>query len=365
LRSRHWTSTSLFLLFFIPISVAAESSGDQLSSIRGARLLLPVCPDPPFDAENLAALLRIELLGLGVELGEGGGDDSLNIVVDAPACLPSVIELRIEDSAHEALSQRRLSFIDRPFDERGRVLALAIAELMREALAAPPEEIEMIPEEDGEEEEEVEAVEEDRTNLDEEQVRRAIALEVERALAARRSPRPEPEPRRGELGASLVLRGFPVNSGALLGGQVRLLFRLSERAPLILTLDGEYGSGGGSARRGEVGTQAAGGGVGFGLTGSSGRLDGLITARLWMGRGWTQGFTTLEDVATAGGSSFLLDLSLAAALRIRLFPRVRMRVGLALGYVVVGLVPLSEGREVGGFAGPSFGLDLGIDVSLF
>lgn len=359
----------LTALLLLPTVAGAEAETSPERSPRRARLDLPFCPEPLFDRENLLAQLRLELLGLGVELTTDG-ESNFSINIDAPDCNPEDLLLRLEDSDRARQEQASLSLADRPVEERARVLALAVAELFR-ALSTDAE-VELQPArdaetraEDGSENEQPTSGDATDPRLDEERLRQIVRAEIEEARTDRSPRRETPEFRRGAFDTALMLRGYPLRNGVLFGGVVRLLFQPSERAPLLLTLSGDYGHGGGSANRGDVITQAAGGAIGFGVIGQLPRLAGRLLARLWMGRGWTEGVTSLEGVSTASGSSFLLELSLAGTLTVHISPRARLLFGASVGYVLVGLVPTSEGREVGGIAGPSFGLELGVELGMF
>lgn len=359
----------LIILLFLPNIAGAEAETNAERSPRRARLDLPFCPAPLFLRENLLAQLRIELLGLGVELTTNGESD-LSITIDAPECDPDSLLLRLEDTTREHHEQASLSLADRPVEERARVLALAIAELFRALSADAEVELHPLSSADGTTDDGA-ADEHPTTNgsaasgLDERRLHRIVRAEVARAARDRAPVEEAPQPRRGALETSLALRGYPLRNGVIFGGVARLLLQPSERAPLLVTLSGDYGYGGGSANRGDVITQAAGGAIGLGLIGRLPRLAGRLVARLWMGRGWTEGVTSLEGVRTASGSSFLLDLSLAGSLTMSISSRVSLLFGASLGYVLVGLVPTSDGREVGGIAGPSFGLELGLAIGLF
>lgn len=354
----------LVVLSFPGVS-SSETTGDEPSSPAiGAGIRLPECAESIFDGQALIAQLRIELLDARVELGQGE-TNVLEIVIGAPQCAPEEIIIRVTHLTARYSLESRAELSDRPFEERGRVLALLIAEQVRTILtdvAIPePEGVETEASDDGSQ---GGGGDDSLPEIDEERIRQIASDEVTRALAELQSP--PPLPRRVTLGVAVGLRGYPVYDGSTFGGEIHLSFRPVRRIPVVLTVDGGFFQGVAQMPRGDVLSRMAGGGLGFAYSDRASRIGGEIGARLWLGRGWVEGWAALDGVGEDSDSGLVIEVMATSAFRFRFVPgsRVWMRIGATVGYVIMGLAPTSGGVVVGGNAGPCFGLDIGIDVAL-
>jgi hypothetical protein len=334
---------------------------------RRARVLLPVCPELPFDREDLLATLRVELLAHGVELRHeevtDDAEETALITVDSPSCLADDIHLRIDHFASGWSLFRRLDLGDRRAEERGRILALAVAELLSgrvaEELREPAESAAIA------EGEEPPAAGETSTGaaVDESRLRReAVAATLRELDRRRRGARIDV--RAVRLGAALVVRSYPIVQGGLFGAQAGVSVRLGQAVPLRLAVEVGYGYGGGTATLGDIRTQAALGGLALLLVSPTGRVRGVLGPRLELGWGWSEGRPSSAEIESRSVDGFLLTVALVGGMRVLLASRLWVTSEVHAGWVASSLEPRAEGRRVGGISRALLGLTVGLAVGL-
>lgn len=346
--------TFLLIVYFVSLPPLAHAESG-VTGPRTASLLLPTCDPPPFSVEEVLSILRVELLSAGVTLGPRGEGAHALFIVDSPDCSPLELFVRLEHSVTSRTTEERLDLADRPVGDRGRVLALALAELLRARWAELSEQRDQEPPEPTER-----SVEPETETLNIDALRTAVVDDVFEELLEREDAQPRPGFRRFGLGAALSTNIFPKVNGTLIGARLLFSVALSREIPLQLVIDGSFGHGGGSARRGDVVTWSATGGLALLYVFDRDRFQGAIGPSLELGYAKTEGRTTLPDVGTGEGGTLIVDLGALLEVSFLFTSWAGIFGGLALGYMVKGLVPLSEGYEVGGVAGPSVKLEIGM-----
>jgi len=340
---------------------------------RSARLVLPSCPALPFDEDDLLSSLRVELLSYGVELRHNGAAeaaaDAVLVVVSSSTCSGDDLGIRIDNPFAGVSVSQALDLSDRALPERGRILALAIAELLRERWVelfgrnTPSEEPEAEPPPAAPPLVEEPFAPPAATAVDETVLRqRAVEGTLEelqrRRLAAAQGVH------RVMITAAVTARSYPVSQGGLLGGQAGVSIRLSRAVPLRLEADLGYGYGGGTASIGDIEVQAALFGLSLQFHGASVRARGSLGPRVELGWGWSRGQPAEPDVTSRSVDGFVLSVSLAGGAWLRLSRRVWVVLEAQAGWVAVALEPRADGRRVGGISAVLIGLTLGIAVGL-
>ncbi len=345
-------------------SRAEPERGAAVPDTSPARVVLPTCDPSPFDVDELLASLRLELLGCGLELRAGAppeGEDAVVVRVDAPGCIPSDLRIRLEHSAAGLVAERTVDLSDRPEHDRGRLLALSIAELYRASRAAPAPASPQ-PSPPGDPAPPV-APPRERRPIDAEALRReatrAAVAEMERRREADRWP-----DHRVRVGADLVLTSHPVHDSGIIGARVLLDVALSSRAPVHLGLDVAYREGGGFDVLGRVRTRSATGAIALRYEGGSDRVRGAVGPRLELGWCRIEGEPREPGWEPGRDDGFILTLDLDGSFLVRLSRRLWVVAGLSLGFVLRGLDASAAGHHVGGVAGPSITASLGLAVGL-
>ncbi len=359
------------LCLALALGVARAETGEPPATSampERARLLLPSCTVLPFGQVDLVSTLRVELLGYGTELRydeapEEPGDVAV-ILVDAPSCNGIDVTIRVDDPQTGRSASRSLDIGDSQLNERGRILALAIAELLRTEWPALSEPLDEEPPHD--DEPEVEGPEEPGPET--QQIDEATFLHNAVAAMLRELDRRERETRARlhmiMITAALSVRSYPVVQGGLLGGQVGVSFRLNRAVPVYLEIDVGYGLGGGTVSIGDIQVQTVIGGLVLLYAGGTNRIRGSIGSRLELGWGWAEGQPYSPDVRSRSVDGFILSIALTGGVRVRVSPRVLVLLDGLAGWVAASLEPRAEGRHVGGIGRVLLGINLGIAVGL-
>jgi hypothetical protein len=324
-----------------------------------ARLLLPACDALPFDREALVSVLGVELLASSVVLQTGqaapvpGGE--VLIVVDVPGCGAGGrrVDVRVERPGSGPSAARSLEVTEQSGPVQSRVLALAIAELLRTELerpaagsspsAAGPEATGPI---------------EPEPARPPPPVRQAGALERDVVL---RPSRPAGDGRPQVLVDALIeSRVFAGFGGGQIGFRVGASMPI-RRIPLRLDVDlgGWYGLGFDPLGSIDIGTLLLGATLAW--AGGSEALGVEVGPRVELG--WGRAAGRAADSSSTRGESFdalVSTLTVRAALRARLGALVALLVDVQVGYVLSGLEARADDRRAAGVGGPVIAVGVGL-----
>jgi hypothetical protein len=336
-----------------------------------AVLVLPECGDLPFDREALVSVLGVELLESGVALSVGSGEGAAPaegvavIVVEVPECGAGgrLVSVRIEHPGSGLSASRALEVSEQARPVQSRVVALAIAELLRaEWEALEPDRPQPVPAE--------EAPGAARTEVPTNALAAPGAVpeprEVRQAPAVERGAEAVSSRRRRTLRTVLDVvidaRAFAGFGGAQIGSRIGASFPLG-RAPLRLDVDvgGWYGLGFDPLGSIDVATVLAGATLSWSRGGDA--LGFTIGPRVELG--WGRAAGRAADAAPPRRDSFdavVSILTLRAALRARLNPRVLLLVDGQVGYVLAGIEARSVDRRATGVGGPVIALGIGLSI---
>jgi len=317
--------------------IAPSSPEARLVAVSG-----PSCKVDTFRLAPFLDCLRVELAGRGLDcctLAEPDGPApptaSLYVRIEIDPCTADADHLQI--SAHEAagprLTERQVSVADVPESARPRALALAVAELIRSLGQAPPDKA---PE--------------------------ANTVPAQVAVASVSAP-PAADTPRAQLSMHVEseVRGLPTRDTTLWGGRVRLTahWRLFHAD---VDLGANYARA--QAQLGDVLVRGASLGFGFGprFANRTAALD--LGLRAELGWAWIHGETGLADVRIGAGSGLISSVGIRASLEVPAQRKVRPRLSLESGAVVLGLKGDMSGEPVAGMTGYYLLAALGIAVSL-
>lgn len=373
-RAAFLAGAALALVFAFRGTAWAEGGAAPASLTPArARLRLPACPFLPFDRDDLIATLRVELLDHGTELqpDDQGVDSDPGAValvsVDAPTCVGTEIRIRVADEATGQAAETSLGLSDRALEERARILALAIAELLRsswrdlhaatfepplspgrEAVAEPAPPTQVAPAQPGPD---LEALRREAGASALEELDRRERLALAQLHAVR-------------VTATLQASAFPMVHGGLLGVRAGASLRLHRRLPLRLDLDLGYGFGGASTQIGDIDVHSLLGGVGLLFDGGSSRVRGVVGPRLELGWGWAIGAPEAPGVLGGKVDGFVLSVVLDGGVHVRLATRLWLLVHVIAGWTPVSLEPLAEGLLIGGIGRAVLGARIGLAVGI-
>lgn len=342
------------------VLLACGARGEGAAAPARARLLLPACDPQPFGAEALVSALRLELLAEGVELGPVSDADEVAgppaiVVVDAPSCSAAEVVVRVEHAGSGRSASSTLDLEDRPAEDRARVLALSIAELLRTAwpgLVTPPAPAEPTPPP-------LAAVDRPRTTARPTSAGEIAGAEAFRILGTRVPADEEPGPP-WRLGGLVSAALYPRFGGSFFGGGLAAALRLAPRLPIWLDIEGLYRWGGGTDPAGVVETHLATAALSVLVAASVGRLLASLGPEVELGWAWASGHPHDLGVEARSVDGFVLTVAARFALWIPLARGLAGTVDVAAGWAVVGVAPRVLGHAVGGVSGPMVGLDLGL-----
>lgn len=355
---------SNIIVLLSPIRAFSEQASAPLMPPR-ASISLPICDDPPFDPTDFLAQLRVELLNDGVEIGstQVRSDVEALITVTSPNCSDMHAAVRIDHWGTGEHIERELDLYDQLDSDRNRVLALAIAELLRNSwsdLDDPQEEDTNQPEPAP------------NVNTEISEPPPPSALETGTVDSAEEPPletQQQDEPpnefnRRFLLGAHTGIRLFPRYDGSFFGGRLFFDILLSRRVPFHLVTDIGYESGGGWDQFGQVEAKIVTGSLTLRFQGGSHRVQGAFGFQAELGWGWVQGIPGALRILPGSGDGLLFNLSATGTLLVSLMTRLWFVVEIVAGGSIVGIDSQSVDYHVGGLAGPLFTTSIGLAVGL-
>jgi hypothetical protein len=326
------------------------------------RLLLPACPATLFDRAVFMEALTVELIEDGVVVGGDGSEASPSrpsalITVDALSCERPILVVVLRRDQGGATSPETVDLTDRPHQDRARLLALTLAELVRSSwpslaptMSSPRSESS------------------DRSDG---------ALPTPAPLGDRDTCTTNPCPpveipvettfRRSRLFGEVQLdaRLYPSFHGSGIGARLGGWLRLSRELPFFLGLDGGYRFGEIAEELGQVVSHHVFGGLLVVVEGGGDVVRGHIGARLELGWARVTGLP-LDDRAAGGRRDWpILTPTVSAGARFALGRGLWMVSTVEVGYVAVGLdVRVDdvsvEGHRAGGFGGMVIGLSVGV-----
>ncbi len=335
-----------------PSQVAEPSEPADMPA--AVRLLLPACAQDLVEQEQVVEALIVELIEDEVTVGGSGSEgtppeSTAVIVVDAPSCERAFLVVTLRRESGEAAPPETVDLTDRPFPDRARLLALALAELIRSSWPAlsrrepPPE----------------------PATGDEEPPPPATPAPCVPSPCPPAVRPPPPPPRPSRFFGELMLDGrlYPSFQGMGVGGRLALWLRLVSGVPLLLGLDGGYRYGEASNDQGEVTSHHAFGALVVIVEGGSPTIRGHAGLRLELGRAWLIG-APADPKEWGGGrlDGFVLTPTLTVGARIALGRGMWVVAAFEVGYVAYGLEPMNneDQRLKGGLGGMVAGLSLGV-----
>jgi hypothetical protein len=325
------------------------------------RFEAPACAEAPFDVSAFVALLQIELREGGVGWTSSDdvaqGDPSLaSIALEIAPCNANTraIGVTVQAASTGKSVRRAVSIGDAPAPLRARLLALAVAELVRSSWS----EIGMAP---------VTAPPVLARPAAPALVPIFVPTLPPAALAvepvAPPTAAPPPSPPRVHLSAAFEARAL-VGHLAAEGGRLGASIALSSRVPLRLTLDGGALFGTRFDRLGSIDVVFGSGALGLVGQLPIARAIVELGPEIELGGVWARGHAFDPAVAEAAGSAFIVATSFGATVRGRLGDRVWLSAALRGGAVLRGAELLAETREAGGFTGAMLGVRAGLGFDL-
>lgn len=347
-----------------------------------ARILLADCRTLPFDRDAFLEVLRVELLGYGTVLQTNHElltDMGIAVIisVDIPSCndRSARIEVRLEHSETQRSARSSIQLGDTPISQRSRVLALAIAELLAERwldLSYPDRLFDGSA--DTQEAADMNALRQRTEALE----ARLIELEesggiqernrVFSSLVQRAESRIFSRDRRTHQWSIDTLAGlrlFPAAETSVMGGRLGATCFLARLGPLPISLsfaiDGRYGER--FDPIGDVNLATIGWVLDL-LIGMEGRRIAFgFGPQTLVAYAWGRGQPSRESAEGHLIDTVVCVLSLELVLRLKLWSKGWIFMGINAGYTVSELDVRAEDRRVGGFYGPVLNFDLGISVT--
>lgn len=321
----------------------------QSAERKTAALDAADCNGVPYDRASLIELLRVELGALGVErvVATSAEASALRLSIAPTTCDPSTSELvlRVTEPGSPVFKERKMPLADVPLPNRSRALAIALAELAREA---PVVENTPAPTPAPVAEKPAETPRPPSPPL--------------AALLSDMPPRPEPRP---WFGAGSVMRTFPSDSIAAFGIEALVALPVADEVRVSLGADAATGRAGPSSDSAAVGAVTAFVGVGW-MLGDTTTLE--LGPRMHVGYGWAKDVFTLTDDPTS--DHVVLLGTLAGTVHLGLPRDLHGHVGIEMG---VGLLDaalfdpsLVDDRGGADEVGPviELGARLGVDWEL-
>jgi len=340
----------LFALLLVPVAAAAEDAPP-------VRVLLPPCASFAFDPTVLLDVLRVEL---------GPGEAAADVVLTAEprGCDSTLVRIRIEDRASGRHTEEEVELADIPGGDRARVLALAMAELLRAPFDPEPEP-EPGPAQVSEVVEPVPAGPQvDRDALV--RVVREAAREEAREVLGRGPAEVAPPPGHTLwLGGAVGQRLAPEVRGTMTDVRLLALVEPAGAPALQIGLELGVGVGGGLDELGRVLTVSPGAALRVAwVARPSEPVAASVGLRGAFGWAWAFGQGSREAIVEDSMNGATVDVEAFATVLLRMAARVRLVVDLRLGYGVVPFVPDAAGRAVGGLSGPGIALGIGVVAGL-
>lgn len=268
------------------------------------------------------------------------------------------ITIHVDDLVTQKSVERALSLDDVAAGAAPRVIALAVAELLRASWA----ELELA----------------DPPAADPEIVR-ALRVRVRGLREGRRLGAPSPPPRaapeptpapipprlpaaRVELGAHFIIRAFPGGGIAPIGGGLSLDFPIAPSLRVGITADAGLGTA--LHPLGAVDLGLATGALSFAYEAVLETLRLSIGARAAAGAAWAQGRPGVAGVIGAGGAGFVLLLGGVLGVRWPLGDLVVLGVDVEAGGAPIGFDALIDARPVAAIAGGYLASSVGVALRL-
>jgi hypothetical protein len=294
------------------------------------------CGDLPVGAGAWVDLLRVELAADHVEVRAVGGDSpppgAPQVAIEPSACAGSPTNATLTYSAGELRRSRTVSLVDIEPVARPRVLAMAMAELVRSgmvAAAASPS------------------------------VGRA-ELDVHVQLVAPPPPRIDTRdaaPSLGWFGAAET-RAFVQAAGGVFGARAGAHVPLGSWIEWVADAGVLFGSA--HDALGDIdGTVATAGTALLGVGGTSGLLLG-VGPRAEAGLGWFRGHATVRGATSSSATAPLALIALSAEASFRVSPPLWGWLGLDVGTSLYGFNGLADNRQVSDFSGPMVSVRIGV-----
>jgi len=323
---------------------------DRANAARVADVVMvvaPRCPTAPFDVASLLTILRAELgpvrydpelaaTEAAADAAGGGGRAVLRL--ETVPCDPATasVEATYSDARTERRIRKRVDLTDVARDGRARVLALVLAEWLREEPGRdrPPDSAPALP----------------------------ASSERPPASPPPAAPapgRPSPSgsdaaPHRLGLRVAADARVYSSFATPLAGGRIGASVR-ARALPVRVVLDAGLLAGTTHLEFGAVDVRAAVASAGIDLMTGGGRLALAIGTRVELGRGWIVGHAGDPSVRSGRVDGPLVGAALVGALDVHATPAFEPFLEVEAGLIFAEIVGLSDGARAAGFTGPWVG----------
>jgi hypothetical protein len=304
-------------------------------------LVRPSCAANSIDFTAFAAMLRVELgtfgtatIDLVLDAESAPASDATVLTLEFVPCgeSSSRVVVRAVDASERDVRERTVDLTDTEASSRTRVLALAVAELLRGATsapAAPRPHAEMPPPP---------------------VVQRPVPPRVARSIPLLRF----------RALASVEARAIPRFALFTFGGRAGLAIT-STRTPLRATFAVGTLYGTASSELGSIHTSMAFGSLGGAAVWTAPSCEFALGPRVEVGAAWASGEPIDASVHAATIIGPVVTLAVDAQFALRVGPHVRPFVNLAAGTTAVDLVALANSAPSSGFSGVWLAAGLGTE----
>lgn len=301
------------------------------------------CPALAWSGRAFVDLLRVELKADRIDVTVDGSVQDAPILVTQPdGCTDAARGATLVLRRGDQRSERHVDLADVPANAKARVLALAAADLLRAAFAAPvapaqpppPMELHIVVD--------------------------APPPAPPRTIVVPAPPPPPPPPpaRAFTLALAGEARSFPSANTGLFGARATLAAPLGHY--LVLGVDGDFGAGSARDALGDVSTLVVGGGVGVAFAAGPEALRFHLGPKLEVD--WVR-FSPNAALATTVASvadSVVALLALSATMHVLVAGGVHALIGIDAGAALRGFEARADAHTVTGIVGPVLGLRVGI-----
>jgi hypothetical protein len=338
-RRRAGIGAGIVFAFVLPARARADDAG-----ARAVVAEKPACV-PAAWAKGWAELLRVELAGDGIDVRAGAGDESGARVHVEGACDAAATEVTLAFASGDRRETRKLSLAGTDAVARSRVVAIAMADLVRAAMAdakakgataAAPMTLDV------------------RVHVEERAPAPAALLPPAGIPAAATAA----DSRRAMLGVWVAgeTRLFAQGSG-LFGGRLGLELPLSDHVAVVV--DGAVAGGEGSDPLGTIDATLAT--VGGSLLAMGGSRDVVFGAgaRVEGGAVWLRGEASSATTAATSATSGFAFLGVSGLGRFRVDGSLWALVGGDVGWTVYGFSGRADERHVADLVGAEVAVRVG------
>lgn len=302
------------------------------------------CPGLAWSGRAFVDLLRVELKadGIDVEL-DGSVQDTPTLAATPDVCTDAAHGASVVFRRGEQTLERHVDLTDVAGNARARVLALAAAELLREAFASPPTSTPTPP-----------------PNAPVRSVELHVVLDPSPPSAIAPSSRPVSPPAAAHaftISLAGEARALPAGPAGLFGARAGIAAPLGRT--FVLSVDAAFGRGASRDVLGEVSAFVAGGSVGVAVAAGPDALRIHAGPRLEVAWAHVDAAAATLSTAAFSADSALALLTLSATAHVLIGSGLHVLVGVDAGATLKGFEARADGRTVTGFVGPLLGVRIG------